>query len=821
MRAPITARTGWHRIEQPWGQRTPYGPGEAWPARVDMQLADGMTEEMVQRWVPSASVLHSNGDAFDIAVTDDRIVGVRGRAGDRINRGRLDPKDLFGWQATASPDRLTTPLQRVDGRLVPCDWDTALDRIATRTTELLDTAGPEAIAFYTSGQLFLEEYYTLAVLARAGIGTNHLDGNTRLCTATAAESLKQSFGCDGQPGSYTDIDHADVIALYGHNVAETQSVLWARILDRLAGPQPPALLCVDPRPTAVARHATVHLAPIPGTNMALMNTLLHEILECGWIDRDYIAAHTIGFDELATTVAPWPPERGAAVCGLDVEDIARAARLLGTSRRLVSTVLQGFYQSHQATAAAVQVNNIHLVRGMLGRPGCGVLQMNGQPTAQNTRECGANGDLPGFRNWANKNHVTELARLWNVEPETLAHDGPPTDAMQIMRLAETGTIRMLWISATNPAVSLPELARVRRILDRHNLFLVVQDIYRTETTAFADVVLPAAAWGEKTGTFTNADRTVHLSQQAVRPPGQARSDLRIFLDFARRMNLRDRDGNPLPPWDDAHSAFAAWQRCSAGRPCDYTGIDYPQLRDGGIQWPRPAGHLDEDHERLYTDGHFFALPDMCESYGKDLVTGAAHDEQHYRATNPDGRAMIKAAPYLRPPEPPTADYPLALITGRTIYHFHTRTKTGRTPQLDTAAPDVWAELSADDAQTAGITDGDTVEIRTPRGVLRASARITAIRPGVVFVPFHYGYWDTAEHDGPHTRAANELTRTDVDPVSKQPLFKTAAARIRRVDNPIPAAAGRPAGAPTAEARPAQQPTGGPDRAAHRPRRRGK
>ncbi|UGT44178.1 nitrate reductase [Nocardia yamanashiensis] len=765
------------RIGDPWGERTPYAKGAGWPTRVDLCLEDGVEVEDVERWVPSASVLHSNGDAFDIAVRDDRIVGVRGRAHDRVNRGRLDPKDLYGWQATASAERLTTPLIRVDGRLVATDWDTAMNRIVDRTRQLLDGPGPDAIGFYTSGQLFLEEYFTLSTLARAGIGTNHLDGNTRLCTATAAESLKQSFGCDGQPGSYTDIDHADVIALYGHNMAETQSVLWSRILDRLAGPQPPALVCVDPRRTPVAAAATVHLAPLPGTNLALMNGLIHELIEREWIDHDYIDAHTIGFDDLAKAVADWPLSRTAAVCEVDADSLREAARLIGTAEHLVSTVLQGFYQAHQATAAAVQVNNIHLLRGMLGRPGCGVLQMNGQPTAQNTRECGADGDLPGFRNWANRAHLEELARLWNVEADKLDHGKPPTDVMQMIGLAESGELGMLWVSATNPAVSLPELARIRRILSAESLFLVVQDIFPTETTELADVVLPAAAWGEKTGTFTNADRTVHFSGQAVSPPGQARSDLAIFVDFARRLELRDRAGQPLPAWDDPEGAFHAWQQCSAGRPCDYTGLNYHKLSDQGIQWPcnttHPAGT-----ERLYTDGVFFADPDTCETYGKDLVTGEPVSESAYRERNPHGKAMLKPAPYSPPAETPCDDYPFALITGRTIYHFHTRTKTGRVPQLQRAAPDVWAEISELDAAARSITDGDHVRLTTPRGSITATARISDIRPGVVFVPFHYGYWDT--EDATHERAANELTRTDWDPASKQPLFKSGAVQLVRL-----------------------------------------
>ncbi|KUI14412.1 molybdopterin oxidoreductase [Mycobacterium lehmannii] len=763
------------RIAEPWGARTPYAKGEQWPERVDMFLADGLEPESVDRWVQSASILHSNGDGLDIAVKDGRIVGVRGREIDRVNHGRLDPKDFYGWQANASGDRLTTPMIRVDGELTECDWDTAMDQVVRHSKRLLDRYGPSAFGFYTSGQLFLEEYYTLGVIAHGAIGTNHVDGNTRLCTATAAEALKESFGCDGQPGSYTDIDHADVIALYGHNVAETQTVLWMRILDRLAGPDPPAVVCVDPRRTPVAAHATVHLAPLPGTNVALMNGLLHEIVLNDWIDTDYVRAHAVGFEELRKRVAEFPPERAAEICGVSADDIRSAARLVGTAERLLSTVLQGFYQSHQASAAAVQVNNIHILRGMLGKPGCGLLQMNGQPTAENTRECGADGDLAGFRNWSNDSHIGELADLWNLDMMQIPHYAPPTHVMQMMRYAEQGTLRLLWVSATNPAVSLPELRRIRSILSQQRLFLVVQDIFPTETTDLADVVLPAATWAEKTGTFTNTDRTVHLSEKAVDPPGQARPDLDIFLDYARRMNFRDRDGNPLPSWTDPESAFTAWQRCSAGRPCDYTGLSYDKLRgSAGIQWPCNDDHPDGT-ERLYSDGRFWADPDYCEAYGKDLITGAPLEPTEYRAMNPHGKAIIKAAEYLPPHEAPDDDFPFALITGRTVYQFHTRTKTGRVPELAAASPEVWVEVSEADAHRLGIRENDLAEIETPRGRVRAKARITDIRTGVLFLPFHYGYWDT--EDAECDRAANELTLTDWDPVSKQPIFKTAAARL--------------------------------------------
>lgn len=765
------------RIADPWGSRTPYGAGEEWPPREDLFLGDGLGPDEVERWVQAASVLHSNGDAMDIGVRDGRIVGVRGRVEDRVNRGRLDPKDLYGWQANNSPDRLRRPLIRSGSELVEADWETAMGMVADRTRHLLEERGPSSIGFYTTGQLFLEDYYTLGVIAHAGIGTSHVDGNTRLCTATAAEALKESFGCDGQPGSYADLDHADVIALYGHNMAETQVVSWDRVLDRLAGPHPPALICVDPRRTPVAAHATVHLAPLPGTNVMLMNALLREILEHGWIDQGFIDAHAVGFDELKKMVAPCTLDSAAQVCGLAAEDIAAAARLIGRAERLVSTVLQSFYQSHQATAAAVQVNNIHIVRGMLGRPGCGVLQMNGQPSAENTRETGADGDLAGFRNWSNDAHVADLARIWNVDPLQIPHYSPPTPLMQMMRYVEDGSIRFLYVTGSNPAVSLPELARVRRILSQDRLFLVVQDIFLSETAQLADVVLPAATWGEKTGTITNADRTVHLCEQAVDPPGEARADLDVLLDYARRLDLRDKDDRPLITWRTPEEAFEAWKECSRGRPCDYSGIDYDRLRkQGGIQWPCNDEHPDGT-ERLYADGAYWAAPDYCESYGRDLVTGTPVEPTEYRALNPEGRAIIKAAEYLPPHEMPSPEYPFRLITGRTVYHFHTRTKTARAPQLQQAAPDVWVQCSQADADRCGWSEGDLLRVSTARGEVVARARIGDVRDGVLFLPFHYGYFDIpgghdAAADG---RAANELTPTDWDPASKQPLFKTGAA----------------------------------------------
>jgi anaerobic selenocysteine-containing dehydrogenase len=749
-----------------------------------LYLEPGFSVDAVE-WVQTASVLHSNGDAYDFAVRDGRIVGVRGREFDRVNRGRLDPKDMFGWQSIGHPDRLRRPLLRVDGRLVESEWDTAMGQIVERCKRLLARPGGWGrIGFYSSGQLSLEDYYTLGVIGKAGIGTPHMDGNTRLCTATAAAALKASFGTDGQPGSYADIDVCDAIALWGHNIAETQVVTWDRMLDRRAGPNPPRMLVVDPRTSPTAVEADVHLANRIGTNLALVNGLLREVLDRGWYDEEYVAAHTIGFEALERCVSGYTLRRVEEICDVPGAQVSAAAELIGTCTRLFSTVLQGFYQSNQATASACGVNNLHLVRGMIGKPGAGVCQMNGQPTAQNNRECGADGDLPGFRNWANKQHVRELAKLWNVDEMTIPHWAPPTHAMQIFRYAEQGSLELLWIIATNPVVSMPELARIRNILAKEDLFVIVQDPFLSETAELADVVLPAATWGEKTGTFTNADRTVHLSLKAVEPPGEARTDLEILLDFARRMEFRNNSGGALITWDDPESAFEAWKRCSKGRPCDYSGLTYEMLRGpSGVQWPcTPAAP--QGTERLYTDGVFNTDPDTCESFGQDFVTGAAISETEYRAKQPNGRAFLSAVEYQPAPEAATQENPFTLTTGRNIYHFHTRTKTGRSPQLQAAAPNVWVEIHEEDASARGISEGDRVRIENARGYIDAKAQLRVGRRGEVFVPFHYGsvnYGPPEEsHDGP--TAANELTLTAWDPVSRQPTFKVAAVHIRRLDD---------------------------------------
>ncbi len=758
-----------------WGERTPYY--RDWPQRTDERVI-----EEPDRWVQSVCILCSNGCGLDIGVKDGRIVGVRGRAVDRANRGRLGPKGLHGWIANHSPERLTRPLIRRQGKKGPLEeatWDEAMDLIVRRTLELQQQFTSSTIGIYSTGQLFLEEYYTLSIIGKAGLGTPHMDGNTRLCTATAEKAFEETFGSDGQPGSYADIDTTDTLLIVGHNPASQQTVMWMRILDRLAGPNPPKLIVIDPRTTETARKADVHLAPRLGTNVPVLNGLLNLIIESGRIDEDFIRDHTTGFAPLKETVAQWLPERVEEVSGVSAHQLRAAADILTQTDSLVSTVLQGVYQSMQATAAACQVNHINLIRGLIGKPGCGILQMNGQPSSQNARETGCNGGLPTFFNWDNPRHIEELARRWNVDPATIPHWAPPTHAMGIFRHAEEGSIRMLWIISTNPAVSLPDLMRIRTILSKEELFVVAQDAFPTETTELADVVLPAAIWAEKTGCFTNTDRTVHISHKAIEPPGEARPDLDIFLDYAQRMDFRDKDGQPLVKWNDPESAFEAWKQCTRGRFCDYSGLSYEKLSQGsGIPWPCHE-NAPEGTERLYTDFIFPTDPEQCESYGQDLATGADVTPDEYRASNPAGKAILRPADYIPPHEQPDKEYPLWLTTGRVVYHWHTRTKTGRSKELNEAAPDAFVQMSEEDAQEYGIGEGDWVEVESRRGKVQAQARIGDIVAGQVFIPFHYGYWDDPERP----RAANELTLTEWDPVSKQPHFKYAAVRMRKIRKP--------------------------------------
>ncbi|KKZ67898.1 nitrate reductase-like protein [[Emmonsia] crescens] len=764
--APYESRDS---IKDIWGARTPFK--HEWSQRCDANVLD-----TPDKWVQSACVLCSNGCGLDIGVKDGKVVGVRGRVSDRVNKGRLGPKGLNGWVSINHRDRLRYPLIRQNGKLQRASWDEAMSLIVKKTKEVQARLTNHGIGFYTSGQLFLEEYYVLAMVGKAGLNTLHMDGNTRLCTATAAASMRESFGCDGQPGSYSDIDYTDCLFMVGHNVAHTQTVLWARILDRLGGPNPPKLIVVDPRKSETATRATVHLAAKSGTNLALLNGLQNLLFEHGWIDQEFVSKHVVGIEALRKVVDKYTPEYVETITGVSRAQLQEAAKIIGTTHSLLSTALQGVYQSNQATASACQINNINLLRGKIGKPGSGVLQMNGQPTAQNNRETGCDGEFPGFRNFENPKHMQEIADIWNIDTIKMPHWSQPTHIQNMLSFIENGSIEMIWISGTNPLVSLPNLHRVRNLLSKPDLFVVTQDIFLTETAALSDVVLPTAQWGEKTGCFTNADRTMHLSHKAVDPPGEAKPDLDIWLDFAKRMEFRNKDGEPLIPYTHPEEVFEAWKRMSTGRPLDCSALSYEKLTGGsGIQWPCTAEYP-HGKDRLFEDGKFFTDTDYCESFGHDLETGTAYTKQQYVEINPGGRAILKAAHYKPPMEGVDDQYPLHLTTGRNVYHFHTRTKTGRSKRLQDADSEPVIHVSRADAEALHLANGEMVVVRSRRGGIELPVTIRDISKGHVFIPFHFGYFDTKDD---RARAANELTIEQWDMISKQPMFKSGAVRIEK------------------------------------------
>lgn len=722
-------------------------------------------------WVHSACILCSNGCGLDIAVKDGRIVGVRGDVNHPVNFGHLGPKGENGWVANASPRRGTTPMirRRKGGALEPVGWDEALDFFEQHFRAAWDQ-GHENLACYNSGQLTIEEFYTLGKLWRGGLQSSNIDGNTRLCTATSATGLMANFGADGPVASYVDIDQAELLCLYGHNVAEAQTVLWERMLAAKAR-NGGRILVVDPRKSPTVRQgADLHLQIRIGTNVALMNGLIHLLIREGHVDHGFVAAHTVGFEKMQAVVAEYPPERVAELCGIAQADLERAAQWIGTTRRMVSTVLQGFYQSVEATASSSLVNSVHLLTGAIGQPGTGPLLMAGQPSAMSNREAGADGSYPGYRNPHNPKHMRELAELWNIDPAGF-HPEMPKDILTMLETAERGEIEFMWVIGTNPLVSLPDQNRTRRILEK--LFLVVQDPFvDAESVALADIYLPVAMWGEKSGCVTNADRSVNLLLKAIDPPGQARSDFDIFVEVARRLGFKDRDGQALIGFAEPRDAFDEWRRVSKGRPCDYSGMSYELiLRKGAVRWPCNEQHP-EGSERLYEDLRFWTGIDDCESYGADFLTGNKHTRSEYQDIDPQGKAFLRPAHWRRQPNPPTADFPFVLSTGRVVYHFHTRTKTGRSDALNQRLPSAYVEIHPDDAKRLDIALGDWVEVVSERGRWEGPAMVVdTVRPGELFIPFHFGRGH---------QAANQHTTYARDPVSQQPQFKSSPVALRRL-----------------------------------------
>ena len=698
----------------------------------------------VDHWVRTTCGYCSVGCGMLLGVRDGAAVAVQGDPGHPVNAGRLCPKGLTEHLMIAAEGRLTTPTVR--GHAV--GWDTALDHVVSGFQDLIAKYGPESVAILSTGQLVTEEFYALGKLARIGMGLQHYDGNTTLCMASSVAGYKMSFGSDGPPGCYEDLELADVVVLWGANIADNHPLLAPRVLTPAGATRGVTghrtVIAVDPRVTKTAMVSDVHLAVRARGDIALLNGMMAVLVADGLVDIDELRAHVNGLDDLVADLASWPLDRAATESGIDAEQIRTVAHLIGRAERCVIAWTMGVNHSVQGTMTVTLLNTLALLTGNIGKPGAAPLSITGQCNAMGTRETGFTASMPGYRAYDNPAHRAELAALWGIDESRIPRERGRAYP-DIINAVVSGRIKGLWIIGTNPVVSYPNRATLEFALDQLDL-LVVQDGFETPTTARAHVVLPAAIWGEKDGTFTNSERRVSRVRAAVDPPGLARSDFEIFVMMAERWGCAEL----FTGWSTPHDAFEEWRRVSAGRPCDYSGITWDRIdAAGGVHWPCPAGPEGADIPlgglpRLYTDLNF---------------------------NTPDGKAKVHVVQPERIRDRPRERFPVLLNTGRTVEHWHTRTKTGRIPVLEGLAPEAWVELHPTDATALGVRSGDWVKVVSERGQIDAiRARVTAIvRPGEAFIPFH---WDE--------RCANRLTVDEFDPISREPNYKQCAVRVERV-----------------------------------------
>jgi anaerobic selenocysteine-containing dehydrogenase len=691
-------------------------------------------EKIADRWVATTCGYCSVGCGMLVGVKNGRAVAVRGNPDHPVNRGKLCPKGLSEHYILEAEGRARYPLRRKDGKLTRVTWDEALDTMLARFRAVQQKYGPDSLAVLSTGQLVTEEFYTLGKLVQLGFGTRNYDGNTTLCMASAVSGYKRSFGSDGPPGAYEDLEKADVIFLIGANLAENHPIL-CQYLERNPFK---TLIVADPRVTKTAMMADLYLPLKPRTDLALINGMMYILIRAGLIDREYIARHTTGFEELERLIAKYTPDYVAGITGLSQEQIYKAALLYGRARGAFIGWTMGVNHSTQGTVTVNAINTLALITGQIGKPGAAPFSITGQCNAMGTREAGFTSSLPGYRKFENEEHRSELARLWNIDAARI----PTARGLaypDIIEAAIQRKIRALWIIATNPIVSYPNVEVLRQALEELE-FLVVQDgFHPTPSSELAHVVLPAAIWGEKEGTYTNSERRVSKVNAAVSPPGEAKSDFEIFLKLASKLGCYDE---LFAGWTQPRHAFEEWTRISAGRLCDYSGMTYELIgQHGGVQWPHAAGAETIATKRLYEDGHF------CTD---------------------DGKAKLFAIEWEPFPEGPNEEYPLVLNTGRTVEHWHTRTKTGNVPILHNLSPRAWLEMNPRDAKRLGLKPLDKVDVVSRRSRVRGvELRITSIvAPGQVFMPFHFSETN-----------CNFATQSAFDPISREPNYKQCAVRV--------------------------------------------
>ena len=690
-------------------------------------------------------IVHSAGD---------KIVGVEGDPQHPANFGKLCSKGNTLHLAAVDTGRALRPmLRRSRGEArTATSWDDAIDTAAQRFSDIIGEHGPDAVAFYISGQLLTEDYYVFNKLARSLIGTNNIDSNSRLCMSSAVAAYKATLGSDAVPCSYEDIDLADLFLIAGANPAYAHPVLFRRIeAARAANPQR-KLIVVDPRRTDTAAEADLHLAISPGSDVLLYSAMLHVLLWEGMIDQAFIAEHTSGFGDLRRQLAELTPGAVAAACGVKAEDIVTAARWFGEAKAPLSFWCQGLNQSIHGTHNGAALIHLHLATGTIGRPGMGPFSLTGQPNAMGGREAGAMANLlPGHRSLASADDRAELAALWGIPA---IPEAPGKTAVELFDALADGSIKAVWIACTNPAHSLPDLNRVRAALNKAE-FVVVQDAWGdTETAAFADLLLPAATWGEKDGSVTNSERRISRVRAAVAPPGEARADWRIARDFALRLGDKLGVGDSaktLFAFGSAAEVYAEHVATTLGRDLDIGGLSHAVLdRIGPQQWPFPAG-ASAGTARLYTDSRF---------------AGA------------DGKANFIALATTLTADTPDARHPFRLLTGRLRDQWHGMSRTGRVARLYAHDPEPGVQLNPADLARRGWAAGTLLKISNKRcAIVLPVAACDDVRPGQSFVAMHWGR-RALSHDG-----VNALTPSAFDPVSKQPELKHAAVRLEAADLP--------------------------------------
>ncbi|HMY48206.1 MAG TPA: molybdopterin-dependent oxidoreductase [Rhodocyclaceae bacterium] len=682
-----------------------------------------------------------------------RITGVRGDPDHPANFGRLCIKGST-LHLTAAPETLATRALHPElrtGRALPrqrVSWDTALDTAAERFAKIIAEHGPDAVAVYGAGQLLTEDYYVFNKLVKGLIGTNNLDTNSRLCMSSAVAGYKLSLGADAPPCSYEDIAHTSTLFITGSNTAFAHPIVFRRVEDARKANPDMKLVVIDPRRTDTAEGADLHLALLPGTDIALYNAMLHVMLWEGWVNRDYIDAHTEGFDALKRTVREYTPAMAATICGLDKKVIEQAAELFATSPATLSMYCQGLNQFSFGTHNNSALINLHLATGQIGRPGAGPFSLTGQPNAMGGREVGGLANLlSAHRDMANPQHRAEVAALWGVDS---VPEKPGKSAVELFRALKSGEVKAVWIACTNPAQSLPDQTLVHEALQSAEFVIVQEAFGHTETCAYADLLLPASTWGEKDGTVTNSDRTISRVRPAVSAPGEARHDWAIVVDFARRLGTRLGKGDlaaRMFPYDRPEDVWNEHRESTRGRDLDITGLSYTTLEDvGPQQWPFIEG-AQAGKVRLYADGVF---------------------------PTPSGKARFVATEYRVTAEAPSARFPLHLNTGRLRDQWHGMSRTGLVARLYSHESEPLLHMHADDLARRQLSSGDLVRVKSRRGAIVVKVlESDTVRPGQCFLPMHWG----ANAMG--GQGVNVLMPPDFDPTSKQPELKHAAVQVEK------------------------------------------